>query len=229
MSYYAKISFKQIKSEDIIPFFKEFKEAYIKKIPEIAKEKCMFCPVVAESLHFPTSLGELRNDKLETLNCLNWANNCSRFKYFYDKEFGLLGIVGTPECLNEMFDTTIVFQNSSDQNYDRDIWSKIKAFEDIYNKWITKDVDEIRDLYNAQTGFSFDKEYSDVIERSEGLMYWRQTFAYREIWGRYEREIFDDDNAIYFSLFGTYESSRLYRMLQCCLAEADAAMQEWKN
>lgn len=218
MSYCVEISFKQIKSEDIIPFFKEFKEAYIKKIPEIAKEKCMFCPVVAENLHFPASLGELRKDKFETLNCLNWANNCARFKYFYDKEFGLLGIVGIPECLDEMFDTTVVFQNSSDQDYDRDIWSQIKAFEDIYNKWITKDVDEIRDLYNTQTGFSFDKEYSGVIERSEGLMYWRQTFAYQEIWQRYE-SVFNDTESIYFSLFGPYETS-LYKFLQCCLEEA---------
>lgn len=218
MSYYVEVSFKQIKSEDIIPFFKEFKEAYIKKIPEIAKEKCMFCPVVAENLHFPTSLGELRNDKFETLNCLNWANSCSRFKYFYDKEFSLLGIVGTPKCLNKMFDTTIVFQNSSDQDYDRDIWSKIKAFEDIYNKWITKDVNEIINLYNAESGFSFDKEYPGVIEKSEGLMYWRQTFAYQEIWQRYER-IFNDAESIYFSLFGPYETS-LYKFLQCCLEEA---------
>lgn len=220
MSYYVEISFKQIKSEDIIPFFKEFKEAYIKKIPDIAKEKCMFCPVVAENLHFPTSLGELRKDKFETLNCLNWANNCSRFKYFYDKEFDLLGIVGIPECLDEMFDTTIVFQNSSDQDYDRNMWSKIKAFEDIYNKWITKDVDEIKDSYNLEDDyFDFDKDYPEPIERGEKLMYWRQTFAYREIWGRYEQEIFDD-NAIYFCLFGAYESSNLYKILQCCLEEA---------
>lgn len=218
MSYCVEISFKQIKPENIISFFKTFKENYVIKIPEIAKEKCMFCPVVAENLHFPASLKELRKDKFETLNCLSWANNCSRFKYFYDKEFGLLGIIGVPECLTEMFDTTIVFQNSSDQDYDQGIWSKIKAFEDIYIKWITKDVDEIVDLYNAQLGFSFDKEYPDVIERSEGLIYWRKTFAYQEIWQRYQ-EVFNNTESIYFSLFGPCEIS-LYKFLQCCLEEA---------
>lgn len=225
MSYYAKISFKQIKPEDIIPFFKEFKEAYIKKIPEIAKENYPFCPAVEKNLfNFPDLLSE---DKLELSECLNWAKDCSRFKYFYDNEFKLLGIVGVPKCLKELFDTSIAFQNSCDQNYDRDIWSKIKAFEDIYNKWITKDVDEIKDSYNLEDDyFDFDTDYPEPIERGEMLMYWRQTFAYREIWGRYEREIFDDDNAIYFSLFGTYESSKLYRILQCCLAEANAATRE---
>lgn len=91
---------------------------------------------------------------------------------------------------------------------------------------LTKDVDEVVDSYNLEDDFrDFNADYPDPIEKSEQLMYWRKSFAYREIWGRYEREIFDDDNAIYFSLFGTYESSKLYRLLQCCLAEADAAMQ----
>lgn len=200
--------------QDVIPFLKDFKYAYIKRIPEITKEIWTFCPAVEKNLfNFPDLLSE---DKLELSECLNWAKDCSRFKYFYDNEFKLLGIVGVPKCLKELFDTSVVFQNSSDQDYDRDIWSKIKAFEDIYNKWITKDVDEIKDSYNLEDDyFDFDKDYPEPIERGEKLMYWKQTFAYREIWGRYEQEIFDDDNAIYFSLFGIYESSKLYRILQC--------------
>lgn len=224
MSYYAEISFKKLESQDIISFLKDFKYAYVKRIPEIAKENYPFCPAVGKNLF---NFQDLAEDKLQLSKCLNWAKDCSRFKYFYDNEFKLLGIVGVPKCLKELFDTSIAFQNSCDQDYDRDIWSKIKAFEDIYNKWITKDVDEIKDSYNLEDDyFDFDTDYPEPIEKGEMLMYWRQTFAYREIWGRYEREIFDDDNAIYFSLFGTYESSKLYRILQCCLAEADAAMQE---
>lgn len=227
MSYYAEISFKKLESQDIISFLKDFKYAYVKRIPEIAKENYPFCPAVGKNLF---NFQDLAEDKLQLSKCLNWAKDCSRFKYFYDNEFKLLGIVGVPKCLKELFDTSIAFQNSCDQDYDRDIWSKIKAFEDIYNKWITKDVDEIKDSYNLEDDyFDFDTDYPEPIEKGEMLMYWRQTFAYREIWGRYEREIFDDDNAIYFSLFGTYESSKLYRILQYCLAEADAAMQEWKN
>ena len=227
MSYYAEISFKKLESQDIISFLKDFKYAYVKRIPEIAKEDYPFCPAVGKNLF---NFQDLAEDKLQLSKCLNWAKDCSRFKYFYDNEFKLLGIVGVPKCLKELFDTSIAFQNSCDQDYDRDIWSKIKAFEDIYNKWITKDVDEIKDSYNLEDDyFDFDTDYPEPIEKGEMLMYWRQTFAYREIWGRYERGIFDDDNAIYFSLFGTYESSKLYRILQCCLAEADAAMQEWKN
>lgn len=169
-------------------------------------------------------------DKLELSECLNWAKDCSRFKYFYDNEFKLLGIVGVPYCLKELFDASIAFQNSCDQDYEQKAWAGIREFEDIYAKWITKDVNEIIDSYNLEDDFrDFNAEFLDPVEKAEELMYWRKIFAYREIWGRYEREIFDDDKAIYFSLFGTYESSKLYRMLQCCLAEADAAMQEWKN
>ena len=224
MSYYAEISFKKLESQDIISFLKDFKYAYIKRIPEIAKENYPFCPAVEKNLlNFQDLVSE---DKLELSECLNWAKDRSRFKYFYDNEFKLLGIVGVPECLKELFDASIAFQNSCDQDYEQKAWAGIKEFEDIYTKWITKDVDEVVDSYNLEDDFrDFNADYSDPIEKSEQLMYWRKSFAYREIWGRYEREIFDDDNAIYFSLFGTYESSKLYRILQCCLAEADAAMQ----
>ena len=129
-----------------------------------------------------------------------------------------------------MFDTSIAFQNSCDQDYEQKARSGIKEFEDIYTKWITKGVDEIIDSYNLEDDFrDFNADYPDPIKKSERLMYWRKTFAYREIWGRYEREIFDDDNAIYFSLFGAYESSKLYRILQCCLAEAQTERMEFQN
>lgn len=49
MSYYAEISFKKMKSQDVISFLKDFKCAYIKKIPEIAKENYPFCPARGES------------------------------------------------------------------------------------------------------------------------------------------------------------------------------------
>ena len=227
MSYYAEISFKKLESQDIISFLKDFKYAYVKRIPEIAKENYPFCPAVGKNLF---NFQDLAEDKLQLSKCLNWAKDCSRFKYFYDNEFKLLGIVGVPKCLTELFDTSIAFQNSRDQDYGQKAWAGIKEFEDIYAKWITKDTNEIIDSYNLEDDFrDFNTEFLDPVEKAEELMYWRKSFAYREILGRYEREIFDDDNAIYFALFDTYESSKLYRILQCCLAEADAAMQEWKN
>lgn len=224
MSYYAEISFKKLESQDIISFLKDFKYAYVKRIPEIAKEDYPFCPAVGKNLF---NFQDLAEDKLQLSKCLNWAKDCSRFKYFYDNEFKLLGIVGVPKCLTELFDTSIAFQNSCDQDYGQKAWAGIKEFEDIYAKWITKDTNEIIDSYNLEDDFrDFNTEFLDPVEKAEELMYWRKSFAYREILGRYEREIFDDDNAIYFSLFGTYESSKLYRILQCCLAKADAAMRE---
>lgn len=231
MSYYAEISFKKMEPQDIIPFLKEFKEAYIKKIPEIAKENYPFCPAVRKNLfNFPNSLPELWKDKLALSECLSWVKDCSRFKYFYDNEFKLLGVVSVPKCLKDLFDTSIAFQNSCDQDYEQKAWSGIKEFEDIYTKWITKDVDEVIDSYNLEDDFrDFNADYPDPIKKSERLMYWRKSFAYREIWGRYEQEIFDDDNAIYFSLFGAYESSKLYRILQCCLAEAQTERMEFQN
>lgn len=63
MSYYAEISFKKMKSQDVISFLKDFKCAYIKKIPEIAKENYPFCPAVEKNLlNFQDLVSE---DKLE--------------------------------------------------------------------------------------------------------------------------------------------------------------------
>lgn len=229
MSYYAKISFKYMNSQDIIPFLKKFKETYIKRIPEVAKENYVFCPVIRKNLNFPNSLSELHKDKFEILNCLSWVKDCSRFKYFYDDKFALLGVVGVPDCLNDLFDASIAFQNSGDQDYEQDAWCGIKDFEDIYAKWIAKDDNKVIDWYNAKHDFSFDKDYSEPIEKSEGLIYWRKAFAYQEIWERYENEIFDDTNAIYFSLFGAYESSELYKILRFCLTEGNKKLKEWEK
>lgn len=49
MSYYAEISFKKLESQNIISFLKDFKCAYIKKIPEIAKENYPFCLAVEKN------------------------------------------------------------------------------------------------------------------------------------------------------------------------------------
>lgn len=172
----------------------------------------------------------LSEDRLELSECLNWAKDCSRFKYFYDSEFKLFGVVSVPKCLKELFDTSIAFQNSCDQDYEQKVWSGIKEFENIYTKWITKDVDEVIDSYNLEDDFcDFNADYPDPIKRSEKLMYWRKTFAYREIWGRYKQETFNDDNAIYLSLFGGYESSQLYKFLKLCFAEAQTELMEFQN
>lgn len=231
MSYHAEISFKKMEPQDIIPFLKEFKEAYIKKIPEIAKENYPFCPAVRKNLfNSPNSLPELWKDKLALSECLSWVKDCSCFKYFYDNEFKLLGVISVPKCLKNLFDTSIAFQNYCDQDYEQKAWSGIKEFEDIYVKWITKDVDEVRKSYNARFEFcDFDKDFPEPTKKAERLMYYRRSFAYQEIWKRYESELWDEADAIHLSLFGGYELGQLYKFLKLCFAEAQTERMEFQN
>lgn len=135
MSYYAEISFKKLESQDIISFLKDFKYAYVKRIPEIAKENYPFCPAVGKNLF---NFQDLAEDKLQLSKCLNWAKDCSRFKYFYDNEFKLLGIVGVPKCLTELFDTSIAFQNSCDQDYGQKAWLELKNLKTFMQSGLLK-------------------------------------------------------------------------------------------
>lgn len=228
MSYYAKICFKRMEPDEIIAFFKLFKKKCVEEMPEIAKADYIYCPAIMK--HFDFSLAELVNDELEKHRCINWVKDCFRFKYFYDEEFGLLGMFNVPDCLNGLFDACITFQNSCDQDYEQNAWSGIKEFEDIYAKWITKDDDEVRKSYNAQFKFcDFDKDFPEPIKKAEQLMYYRRSFAYQEIWKRYESELWDEDDAIHLSLFGGYELGELYKFLKLCFTEAQTERMEFQN
>lgn len=132
----------------------------------------------------------------------NWVCNLFTFRYFYDTEYHLLGVFGVPNAVKDLFDASIEFQNSGDQDYEASHWHGVKEFEEIYGKWITKDVDEIKEIYNENySPFNFDKEYPDPIDASEQLAYFRKSFAYEEIWKRYQGELYNNEDAIYFSCF----------------------------
>lgn len=151
----------------------------------------------------------------------NWACNLFTFRYFYDTEYHLLGVFGVPNAVKDLFDASIEFQNSCDQDYEASHWRGVKEFEEIYEKWITKDVDEIKEIYNEKySPFNFDKEYPDPIDASEYLAYLRKSFAYEEIWERYQGELYNDEDAIYFSCFSANNLAVLYKFLSHCFTYA---------
>lgn len=135
-----------------------------------------------------------------------------------------------PTTVKDLFDASIEFQNSGDQDYEASHWYGVKEFEEIYGKWITKDVGEIKEIYNEKySPFNFDKEYPDPIDANEQLAYWRKSFAYEEIWKRYQGELYNDEDAIYFSCFSANNLAVLYKFLSHCFTYAKMVEEKYKS
>lgn len=231
MSYWCEINFKKMEEKDVIPFLRRLKKRLVFDFSEIAKDNYMYCPFVKKHLlDLPQKCSDLLIEEPDVFSeSDNWVRNLFTFRYFYDTEYHLLGIFGVPDSVKDLFDASIEFQDSCDQDYEASHWHGVKEFEEIYGKWITKDVGEIKEIYNEKYNpFNFDKEYPDPIDASKHLAYWRKSFAYEEIWKRYQGELYNDEDAIYFSCFlGSNTFS--YKFLARCFEAAKMAEEEYKG
>lgn len=126
MSYSCYISFKEVSSANLYDFLLNIKHLLIDNIKEVAKLDCMYSPSV-QYLHKKYIDMDIRDKSV----CQDWAYNCFKYRYFYISKYNLLGVFGVPDCVENLFDDTIYFQNSTDQDYDLDEWSSIKLFKKL--------------------------------------------------------------------------------------------------
>lgn len=234
MSYWYEINFKKMEEKDVIPFLRRLKKRLVFDFSEIAKDNYIYCPFVKKHLlDLPQEYSDLVNKEPDVFNASNnWACNLFTFRYFYDTEYHLLGVFGVPNVVKDLFDASIEFQNSSDQDYESSHWHGVKEFEKTYEQWITKDVDEIKKIYNEKyKPLTFDEEYPDPVKASEKLAYYRKSFAYEEIWERYQGELYNDEAAIYFSCFSASANDFvvLYRFLSYCFTFAKMVEEKYKS
>lgn len=234
MSYWYEINFKKMEEKDVIPFLRRLKKRLVFDFSEIAKDNYIYCPFVKKHLlDLPQEYSDLVNKEPDVFNASNnWACNLFTFRYFYDTEYHLLGVFGVPNAVKDLFDASIEFQNSSDQDYESSHWHGVKDFEKTYEQWITKDVDEIKKIYNEKyKPLTFDEEYPDPVKASEKLAYYRKSFAYEEIWERYQGELYNDEAAIYFSCFSASANDFvvLYRFLSYCFTFAKMVEEKYKS
>lgn len=234
MSYWYEINFKKMEEKDVIPFLRRLKKRLVFDFSEIAKDNYIYCPFVKKHLlDLPQEYSDLVNKEPDVFNASNnWACNLFTFRYFYDTEYHLLGVFGVPNAVKDLFDASIEFQNSSDQDYESSHWHGVKEFEKTYEQWITKDVDEIKKIYNEKyKPLTFDEEYPDPVKASEKLAYYRKSFAYEEIWERYQGELYNDEAAIYFSCFSASANDFvvLYRFLSYCFTFAKMVEEKYKS
>lgn len=205
MSYSCTVSFKEINAEDVYYFLVKVKREILKHIPEIAEDNYVYAPFVR---YFHKPYSEL-DSFAEKECCCGWVRQCLTYRYFYHPTEHLLGIYGLPNCIRDMFDDTIYFQNSTDQDYPFETWDKVKPFRTTAEQYQHNSVvlyDRIRKQY--------DIDYEDFYD---DIDYWKQTACYDEIFRTYIKDtLYDDNSAVYFSCLGYYESEVENKFLYNC-------------
>lgn len=197
MIYYCEISFKQIKPENVYPFLVEVKEQCIRNFKQIAEDNVKYLAMRLNNLqNYNVDQRELEE---------SWVKQLFTFRYFYYSNINLLGIYGIPNSVKYLFDNTIYFQNSADQDYEFDTWNNIDTFRKIADKWKnTTDEYVIKEL-------DLDKD------QIKDLNYWRRSGCYSEIWNTYLKDtLYDKDSIIYFSCFSFYDIIHIQNFLEEC-------------
>lgn len=256
MSYYCEISFKQIGQSEVLPFLGEFKKCVTQHLVDIAKDNYSYCPYIRaqdlKPLSKPMSREEwqalpaeekanlfphhYRNVDQKDLDMARyWArSSVFQYRYIYDTERQLLGLFGVHDSVQHLFDKTVPFQNSCDQDYSRSHWEGIAAFEAIFDKWDAKPDEAIVKAYFTRHGYSLYDDYdikdastpekaAEILERKLG--YYRRDFAYDEIWSSYQPALYNDEDCVYISLYGPYDMTAMNKFIKAC---HDCAV-EWKE
>ena len=121
-----------------------------------------------------------------------------------------MGVFGVPDDVKQVFDASIYFQNSCDQDYEFNEWNGVPIFEQIANKWANATDDEVARKYLEENSSSWDDE--EPLDND----YYRRTFAYDEIWDMCSEYLWNDDRVVYISLFGYYDFQPISKFVEKC-------------
>lgn len=211
MSYYAPINFKMVKEGELYAFLKKIKDTCKEKFEEIAKQEFIYMPSINKDYLLKND-SEYAKEQLDR----NWMrNSIFSYRFFYIPEHNLLGVFSIPDAVEDIFDCTVHFQNSCDQDYAFEEWKGIPIFEQIAEKWKNA-TDE--DVYK-----SF--EYPDEHEPPIDYDYYRRSFTYDEIWKMCEHYLYSEDDVVFISMFGGYEIAEQKGFCHKCRK----AYEEWKK
>ena len=198
MSYSCTISFKQISADKVYSFLQNFKKEVTNHLKEIAESNFAFSPIVGVYRNMGGENVKMTNELRSATR--DWAaGKVFRYRYFYDATLQLLGVYGIHNSIEHLFDCTVQFQNSCDQDYDYKDWNGVAYFKSIANKWKNTTDESVKEKFKEKYNSEWNSEYASPLE------YYRKTFAYEEIWEKFENTLFDDDSVIYLSLFGSYD------------------------
>jgi hypothetical protein len=151
-----------------------------------------------------------------------WAHNLFKWKFFYNQELCLLGMMGLPNALHDLFDGTVYFQDSCDQDYDEKAWEGIRVFEVLYSKYMQFSDDHVKKIYESKRDETFDEmmkdDYPDATPEivKEKLDYYRRTFCYDKIWSYFSQYLWDESKSVFMSVYGNYEVREIYSFIKFC-------------
>lgn len=199
MSYSCEISFKTIEANKVYNFLLSVKRELLKNILDIAKDNYMYAPFV-KYIRKPYS----KLTSYTEINCNDsWVKQVFTYRYFYFPQFNLLGVYGVPKCVQSLFDATIYFQNSCDQDYEFETWTNIPLFKEIADRW--QDCSDDYVISNT------------CAENNDNLDYYRRSSCYSEIWDLYISDtLYNEDCVIYFSCLGYYDLRYIQQFLCEC-------------
>ncbi len=244
MSYSCSISFKQVPLEDVEQFLHTFKQFCTDHFKDIARDEWGYVPYIRrndlkplgdavsrEEWHAlsPEEKGKVfprqfRNvDDRDIGEARGWMCSCLfYFKYAYDSERQMLAVFGVPTATREVFDGTVYFQNSCDQDYERKEYEGIKPFEVIWDKWNNAPEADILKYFNTEHNCSL---YDDIRredpeclkeEYDRRIAYYRRDAAYNEIWRNYEPILYNNEDALYLGLYSWNDIRLMNQFLKAC-------------
>ena len=196
MSYWCKISFKEIEAEDIQDFFIDMKRKAKERYEASVENNYIYSPMHKDVFYKnPEDITtELYLTKYQTEQ-QDWTRKVYTYRWFYLKEYHLLGVFGVGNELKDCFDSTLSFQNSCDQDYDFDYWDNVKLFKDIAEKHKNDTWEEVDP----------ENDYKENERTDSKLEYLRKSAAYGEIWDTYlDDKLYNDNKGIFISLFSPF-------------------------
>ena len=197
MSYSCEISFIDIDLENVYSFFQKIKKSCLENLESIAKDEYYYMPIIRRGTNLDPSWEEVKEkNPILFAESESWFFRLFSYRWFYVLDWHLLCVYGVPKCCKKLFDGTVYFQDSCDQDYELDEYGNIKKFKDIWQEWNLKTADEVQ---------SFLEDEID-IEDEEEVNYWKRYLAYKDIWEKISWSLFDDNNVIQISLFDYWSS-----------------------
>jgi hypothetical protein len=212
MSYHATISFKTLKPNEMYAFFQKLKDRVHSNLAAIAEDEYFYMPSFRYT-HLYEGCKYVIKEDADTA----WAKGVFTMRFFYLAEHDLIGVFGVTDSVQDIFDDTIYFQNSCDQDYDFETWAKVPHFSAIADKWANTSDEEIRKKYNSDRYGEMDED--EPIDCD----YYRRTFAYDEIWEICEGYLWHEEQVVYLSMFGFYDFEPLNKFIKLCKGKVKEA------
>lgn len=232
MSYGCEISFKQIKAEEIYPFLQKLKEEATKIAPDIIKDEYIWSPIYKWMVLDEENEALIKEEKFFTARDKevvqvereneDWVIRCFTHRWYWDFEKDVLMLYSIPKQLQHLFDNTVYFQNSCDQDYDFEEWSGIKYMKDIANRWKNISDEEITKLYKESPYYDDYDGNEHIQEQSD---YYRKTMCYDEIWDRIEWTLYNDKEITYITLFSKWNDYDVLK--RCSIATVKGIKEDW--